>query len=157
MCRALEKARKGHGQPLGETALVRGTEIQPGQAGAVSLARCQQFQADALAADRTRIPAPLPHRHGHDEAGRHLDEVAELRSPESDVADFINASHAIGIVESPRGSPYDTMAPAAQTGGVMSRLRSSLGPRCDLSVGCSSGADPEEWRCEPKPPSGDPG
>lgn len=28
---------------------------------------------------------------------------------------------------------------------------------CDLSVGCSSGTDPEDWRCDPNQPSRSPG
>ena len=122
----LEKARKGTAQPLSRLRWYAGLTSSPGKlnpalaaAGSYKLTRWPQIEREFPR--HFRIATAMMKQ-----AGSVAELAAASGAPEADVADFINASHAIGIVESP-GVAYDTMAPAAQTGGVMSRLRSSLG------------------------------
>ncbi|MGB8633848.1 MAG: hypothetical protein WCD66_09620 [Rhodanobacteraceae bacterium] len=121
----LEKARKGSAQPLSRLRWYAGLTSSPGnlnpalRAGeSYKLARWPQIEREFPR--HFRIATAMMKQ-----AGSVAELAAASGAPEADVADFINASHAIGIVESP-GVAYD--APhSAQLGGVMSRLRSSLG------------------------------
>lgn len=120
----LEKARKGSVQPLARLRWYAGLKSSPGELNPAlqasktfKLARWPQIEREFPR--HFRIATAMMKQAGS---------VAELSqasgAPESDVADFINASHAIGIVEYSSGGEVTATAPS---GGVMSRLRSSLG------------------------------
>lgn len=120
----LGQARKGSAQPLVRLRWYAGLKSSPGKLNPAlqasktfKLARWPQIEREFPR--HFRIATAMMKQAGS---------VAELSqasgAPEQDVADFINASHAIGIVEY-SGAGQAAATPAS--GGVMSRLRSSLG------------------------------
>lgn len=120
----LEKIRKGAAQPISRLRWFAGLMASPGKLNpalvasqSYKLARWPQIEREFPR--HFRIATAMMKQAGS------VGELSQASgAPEPDVIDFINACHAIGIVEYTGGANASVEPPQ---GGVMSRLRSSLG------------------------------
>ena len=121
---ALEKARKGQAQPLARLRWYAGLVASPGKlmpalqgSERFGLSRWPQIEREFPR--HFRIATAMMKQ-----AGSVAELAAASGAPAADVADFVNASHAIGIVVLASREPVAAVAPR---GSMMSRLRGSRG------------------------------